>query len=48
MESGLKDTDEHIRPWETEQNATETIGNKIKPKEASEEIVLWVAGKKYM
>lgn len=35
--SGPRDTDEHIRWWETEENATETIGNKIKPKEASEE-----------
>lgn len=48
MGSGPKDTDEHIRWWETEQNATETIGNKIKPKEASEKIVLWAGGKKDM
>lgn len=48
MESGPKDTDEDIRWWKTEHNDTETIGNKIKPKEAGEKIVLWVGGKKYM
>lgn len=38
--SGPKDTDERIRWWETGQNATETIGNKIKPNDTSEKIVL--------
>lgn len=46
--SGPRDTDEHIRWWETEQNVTETIGNKIKPKEACEKIALWVGENKYM
>lgn len=44
--SGPKDTDEYMRWWETEQTATETIGNKIQSKEASEKKVVWAGAKK--
>jgi len=43
-----KDTHEYMRWWETEQTATETIGNKIQSKEASEKKVIWAGAKKNM
>lgn len=48
MGSGPKDTDEYMRWWETEQTATERIGNKIQSNEASEKKVIWAEAKKDM